>query len=262
MTIGDILAAELGPDATASQTFGEVTVDVPAARWVQAVGAARDLLGCRYFDWLSAVDELADGYSVVCHLWSVERRHGLLLRTRVPVTDPHLASLTGLFAGAAWHERETFEMFGVTFDGHPNLVPLLLPDGFEGHPLRKEFVLASRVAKEWPGAREPGESAAGGPVRRRMRPPGVPDPADWGPEAVRPAAPPAPDQAPGKVGPAITGPTPPGSPEPAPEAGAPESGSAGPPTAPRRGRHAAPDEDDLGSPPVAPPPPTAPRGPQ
>ncbi len=88
-----------------------------------------------------------------------------------------------MFHGANWHERETYEMFGVVFAGHPNLVPLLLPDGFEGHPLRKEFVLASRVAKEWPGAREPGESAAGGPVRRRMRPPGVPDPADWGPAA-------------------------------------------------------------------------------
>ncbi len=72
-------------------------------------------------------------------------------------------------------------MFGLLFDGHPNLVPLLLPDGFTGHPLRKDFVLASRVAKEWPGAKEPGESHTGA-TRRRMRPPGVPD--DWGPEAA------------------------------------------------------------------------------
>ena len=49
-------------------------------------------------------------------------------------------------------------MFGIEFDGHPNLVPLLLPDGFEGHPLRKDFVLAARAAKAWPGAKEPGES--------------------------------------------------------------------------------------------------------
>ena len=60
-------------------------------------------------------------------------------------------------------------------------MPLLLPDGFAGHPLRKDFVLASRVAKEWPGAKEPGESHTGA-TRRRMRPPGVPD--DWGPAAT------------------------------------------------------------------------------
>ena len=50
-------------------------------------------------------------------------------------------------------------MFGVYFDGHPKLIPLLLPDGFEGTPLRKDFVLASRVAKQWPGEVDPGESS-------------------------------------------------------------------------------------------------------
>jgi NADH-quinone oxidoreductase subunit C len=91
-------------------------------------------------------------------------------------------SLAGVFAGAGWHERQVWEMFGVTFDGHPGLVPLLLPDGFEGHPLRKEFVLASRVAKAWPGAKEPGESdrdLATGRPRRRILPPGVPRPGSW-----------------------------------------------------------------------------------
>ena len=51
-------------------------------------------------------------------------------------------------------------MFGIDFAGHPDLSPLLLPDGFEGHPLRKDFVLAARAAKAWPGAKEPGESDA------------------------------------------------------------------------------------------------------
>ena len=73
-------------------------------------------------------------------------------------------------------------MFGIGFEGHPHLVTLLLPDGFEGHPLRKEFVLAARVAKAWPGAKEPGESDRGdGPARRKMQPAGVPDPNEWGP---------------------------------------------------------------------------------
>ena len=73
------------------------------------------------------------------------------------VCAPSLASATAVFRGASWHERETHEMFGIDFAGHPNLVPLLLPDGFDGHPLRKDFVLVARAAKPWPGAKEPGE---------------------------------------------------------------------------------------------------------
>jgi NADH-quinone oxidoreductase subunit C len=164
-------------------------VDVPVARWWEAIGAARDpgALGCDFFDWLSAVDELGEGYRVVAHLWSSRRKHGILLRALVRRENPVVESVVDLFPGAAWHERETYEMFGIVFDGHPNLIPLLLPDGFEGHPLRKEFVLAARVAKAWPGAKEPGESdaqhAGGSPARRAVRPPGVPDPAVWGPDA-------------------------------------------------------------------------------
>jgi NADH-quinone oxidoreductase subunit C len=76
-------------------------------------------------------------------------------------------------------------MFGVDFPGHPGgLRPLLLPPEFEGHPLRKEFVLAARVAKAWPGAKEPGESHDPKAARRApMRPPGVPAPGEWGPGA-------------------------------------------------------------------------------
>jgi NADH-quinone oxidoreductase subunit C len=105
----------------------------------------------------------------------VAHKHRALLRTRVPRSRPVLASLAGVFPGAGWHERETHEMFGIGFDGHPGLAPLLLPDGFEGHPLRKDFLLAARLAKQWPGEKEPGESQ---PSRRRLRPPGVPE--DWG----------------------------------------------------------------------------------
>jgi NADH-quinone oxidoreductase subunit C len=184
--LGEAMIGGLGLRCTYTESFGEVTVDVPRERWVQAAAVARDdpRIGCRFFDWLSAVDELDEGLSVFCHLWSVEQRHGLLLRTRVPADHLELDSLTGLYAGAAWHERETYEMFGLVFAGHPHLVPLLLPDGFEGHPLRKDFVLAARVAKVWPGAKEPGESGSGAPSRRRMRPPGVPD--TWGPAAAGP----------------------------------------------------------------------------
>jgi NADH-quinone oxidoreductase subunit C len=184
--VGARLIELLGEGVTAEASYGGVTVDVPAGRWVEAVAAAAsdERLSATYFDWLSAVDEL-DGFSVLVHLWSLTEHHHVLLRTRLPHDDPSLPTLTGVFAGASWHERETHEMFGILFDGHPGLVPLLLPEGFEGHPLRKEFVLASRVAKQWPGAKEPGESDDGAPTRRKMQPPGVPEPGTWGPEAGR-----------------------------------------------------------------------------
>jgi NADH-quinone oxidoreductase subunit C len=183
--VGSRLVELLGDGVASEVSYGSVTVDVPAGRWVEAVTAAAtdEQLSATYFDWLSAVDEL-DGFSVLVHLWSLTEHHHVLLRTRLPHEDPTLPTLIGVFAGASWHERETHEMFGITFDGHPGLVPLLLPEGFEGHPLRKEFVLASRVAKQWPGAKEPGESddaPAAKTSRRRGRPPGVPTREEWGP---------------------------------------------------------------------------------
>ncbi|RIV34149.1 NADH-quinone oxidoreductase subunit C [Micromonospora radicis] len=184
--IGQRLVALLAPvEVTAAvsggQAYARGTVDVPPAQWRAALLAARDdtELACDFFDWLSAVDELAEGFEVVAHLWSTRHRHGLLLRARIPRSTPTIDSVVSVYPGAAWHERETHEMFGIDFAGHADLRPLLLPPEFEGHPLRKEFVLASRVAKPWPGAKEPGESEAGG-GRRPIRPPGVPAPGEWG----------------------------------------------------------------------------------
>ena len=195
--VGERMVALLTADAADAPAEGTITagvsgggpaheravVDVPAALWWAALDAARDPggLGCDFFDWLSAVDELDEGFVVVAHLWSTRRKHGLLVRARLTREEPVVESVIDLFPGAAWHERETHEMFGIGFSRHPDLRPLLLPPGFEGNPLRKEFVLASRVAKAWPGAKEPGESEAGTAKRAPMRPPGVPDPNEWGP---------------------------------------------------------------------------------
>ncbi|MEU0142242.1 NADH-quinone oxidoreductase subunit C [Streptomyces albidoflavus] len=180
-----------GPDAHAEESYDVLTVDVPAASWTSALGTARSVLGCTFFDWLSAVDEPGTGFLVSAHLVALAPVRRLLLRTTVPHEAPVLESAVEVFAGAAWHERETHEMFGVSFTGHPALDPLLLPENFEGHPLRKDFVLAARVAKAWPGAKEPGEGPDhGGPKRRQMLPPGVPDPNEWGPlKGTLPAAP-------------------------------------------------------------------------
>ena len=197
--INDALAALTGAGIAATQvdSFGPATIDVPASAWLATHELLRDAVGLTFFDFLTASDELTDGFRVVSHLadfWGGSHVEHLLVRTLVPRDKPELPSLSDLYAGANWHERETYEMFGITFSGHPNLIPLLLPDGFEGNPLRKEFVLASRVAKPWPGAKEPGESdhapAHGAPSRRRTLPPGVPDPDTWGP---RPPGSPDPD---------------------------------------------------------------------
>ncbi|MEU0768240.1 NADH-quinone oxidoreductase subunit C [Streptomyces albogriseolus] len=179
-----------GAQATAEEAYGVLTVDVPSDAWIPALEAARDRLGCTFFDWLSAVDEPGVGFRVTAHVAALSPVRRLLLRTTVPHEAPVLPSAVDVYAGAAWHERETHEMFGVDFTGHPGLDHLLLPDGFEGHPLRKDFVLAARVAKAWPGAKEPGESEHGGPKRRQMLPPGVPDPNEWGP--LKGQLPPAP----------------------------------------------------------------------
>jgi len=151
--------------------------DVEREAWASAAREAHDA-GHHLFDVLTAVDLEQDGFEVVLRVWDVERRHGLQLRTRCPREDPRLPSVTQVYAGAGWHERATAEMFGVVFDGH-DTAHLLLPERFEGHPLRKEFVLAARVAKPWPGVKEPGESDADlARPRRRPSPPGRPP--GWG----------------------------------------------------------------------------------
>lgn len=174
--------------------------DVPLQEWAAALTAARDE-GFDFFDWMTAVDETDAeenaGFDLVCHLMNSSTGRGalarVLVRTRVP-NGQSAASATGLWSGAAWHERETYEMFGIDFEGFDDgtglgLRPLLLPDGFEGTPLRKSFVLTSRASKAWPGAKEPGEGSEGAPGshaapekpgRRKIGAPGVPD-STWGP---------------------------------------------------------------------------------
>ena len=69
----------------------------------------------------------------------------------MPDDDLSLPTWSGVFAGANWHERETREMFGITFDGHPNLINMDLPTDFQGFPLRKDFPLLARRVRPWPG---------------------------------------------------------------------------------------------------------------
>ncbi|GGP57600.1 NADH-quinone oxidoreductase subunit C [Saccharothrix coeruleofusca] len=175
--------AQRVPGAQTRTAFGQTTAHVPLDGWVAAARFARDELGCAAFDWLGVEDAGRPGasgsrHAVLLHVLHPETKDGLLLRTEV-ADGEELPSVAGLWAGAAWHEREAAEMFGLALAGQ-RPARLLLPDSFAGHPLRKDFVLASRVVRPWPGRLEPGEDGTSAPSRRRAAPPGVPDPS-WGP---------------------------------------------------------------------------------
>lgn len=170
----------------------DLTRTIDPGQWRAQVEAAMGE-GFTFVDWLTAVDrtylEEEPGFEIVARLLDISTvgaAQGLRLSTTVP-DGGSLESLTPIAAGFAWHERETFEMFGITFEGFTDnsglgLRPLLLPDGFEGQPLRKDFQLAARASKVWPGGKEPGEGhdSVKSPSRRRVQAPGVPPP-EWGP---------------------------------------------------------------------------------
>lgn len=167
------------PSAAVADGDGLLTVDVEPSEWVLAATAARDHGGFTFLDFLSAVDE-SDAMRVVCHLVSPAPFQHLMLRCLLAADRPTLASLAPLYAGARWHERETAEMFGISFLDEAGAVlpspPLLLADGAAHHPLRKSFLLQPRLERPWPGAKEPGESDGDvSSSRRRLRPPGVPE---------------------------------------------------------------------------------------
>ena len=112
-------------------------------------------IACDYCDFTGGVDLGAGhGFEVVTHLHSTRHHHNVRVKVKVPHEDPTCPTISDLFPTCDWHERETAELFGIRFEGHPQPVKLLLPEPFEGHPLRKDFPLMSREAKPWPGAVE------------------------------------------------------------------------------------------------------------
>ena len=159
-------------------------IRVATAAWAEAGVIARDGAGCKYFDFLSAIDWLPSPYgryedssvdvpfpppmpdrsSAVPGYAGGESRLQVLasvaktgtdlrvfLKADVPDDDARVGSWVRTYSGAAWHERETHEMFGISFAGNADLRHIYLPTEFEGHPLRKEYPLLARVVKPWPG---------------------------------------------------------------------------------------------------------------
>ncbi|MEJ2421669.1 MAG: NADH-quinone oxidoreductase subunit C [Acidobacteriota bacterium] len=130
---------------------GEATVSVEKARLIDTLTWLHDDPAAR-MDYLS--DLTAVHYpnnekkiEVVYHLYSIEKNHSL--RVRVPLDEGESCpTATGIWRTADWHEREVHDLMGVVFDGHPNLVTILLPEGWEDHPLRKEYPLGGAQEEE------------------------------------------------------------------------------------------------------------------
>ncbi len=156
--------------------------DVSSSEWLPV---CRELLGSGhdYLEVLTAIDRESERevIAVLCSSARDSATGSVGIRTRVPADAPSISSITDVFPAAAWHERETAEMFGITFAGLADARPLLRRESLGAPPLLKSVVLAARVAREWPGAaeaevRDDGRKA-GNPSKRRQRPAGAP--ADW-----------------------------------------------------------------------------------
>ena len=149
--------------------------------WADTARALQDL-GFTFFDYLSAIDwypnlfgkneepptvplvapnssaELDHGvtggetrFQLIARVYSPEQKVGLHLKADLPDEDLTAPTWSHTYFGADWHEREIWEMYGITFAGHPNLTHIYLPGSFEGFPLRKDFPLLARHVKPWPG---------------------------------------------------------------------------------------------------------------
>lgn len=116
---------------------------VPATRLLEICRVVRDeaSFDLDYCSFVSAVDWPQENrFEVVYHLYSMSARHELLLKVRVPRDAARVPSVTGIWAGANWHEREAYDLFGIVFDGHPDLRRIMMTEDWTGHPLRKDYV--------------------------------------------------------------------------------------------------------------------------
>jgi NADH-quinone oxidoreductase subunit C len=134
--------------ASLASTFGvEIAAAVPMVvtvapdRWEELARFAKETLGCRFFNFLTAVDWKEQGLEVVTRVDNLDDNVALMLKTKLAPGVTNCASLTPVYRGANWMERECFDMFGIHFDNHPDLRRILLDDTWEGHPLLKSYAV-------------------------------------------------------------------------------------------------------------------------
>ncbi len=164
-----VLRENLGDQVLKVEEFrGDLAITVARKAWVEAGQLLRDhpeldfklfldLCGVDYLD----KDDRDQRFEVVLHLYSVSKKHHIRLKTPVPESDARVDTLTGLFKGANWFEREAWDLYGIVFAGHPRLERLLTHDEFVGHPMRKDYPTARRHVLKSPKERllhVPGDS--------------------------------------------------------------------------------------------------------
>ena len=121
--------------------FGEWTLEIAPAKIASVCGFLKYDQKFIRLSTVTAVDRYPaePRFEVVYHLHCVERKERLRLKCRVAGNTPEIESVTGVWRGAGWYEREVFDLFGIKFTGHPDLRRILMPDDWEGHPLRKDY---------------------------------------------------------------------------------------------------------------------------
>jgi NADH-quinone oxidoreductase subunit C len=146
----DRLKPRFGDSISAPVEFrGEITITVSREKIVAACQLLKTECGFDMLTDLSGVDNYGEDprYEVDYLLYSLAHRCHLRLKVLVPEDDMIVDTVTGVWQGADWHEREAFDMFGIRFRGHPNLKRILMWEGYPHHPLRKDFPLAGIPAE-------------------------------------------------------------------------------------------------------------------
>jgi len=118
-----------------------ISVEVPLAGFAEAAALLKENVGCHFFAFLTAIDHKEAGLEVVARVDNLSARVAVMLRTRLAAGETQCPSLVGVYRGANWMERECFDMFGIRFEGHPDLRRMLLPEDWEGHPLLKSYAV-------------------------------------------------------------------------------------------------------------------------
>lgn len=136
---------------------GELTLHVKPEKLVEVAFILRDKLKfemCMGVNGVHYPEQTGRELHAVYPLLSMSKNQRIRLEVSVPDEDAHIPSVVEVWAGNNWHERETFDMFGIIFDGHPGLTRILMPDDWEGHPQRKDYALGG-ISVEYKGATTP-----------------------------------------------------------------------------------------------------------
>ncbi len=165
-TLAEAIGTHVGARATSlTRAYGELSLTVAAADYAAVVLLLRDQAELKFeqlidlcgVDYSSFRDVEWEGkrFCVVLHLLSLTHNWRLRMKVFCDSDDvPQIASVTDIWSAANWFEREAFDLFGIVFDGHHNLQRILMPDDWEGHPLRKDFGIG-RIPVQFKGAPAP-----------------------------------------------------------------------------------------------------------